>query len=158
VVHQAALQFQGEVAFGAADQDRLQQLTEGLIGDLGGDPQAGDLVLVLDQPQLLDGLSEVGQAQAGCGRGDGPVPGDGQVVLLDGEAVGAEPGRELGGGHSRIAAPGREHHAADVLGGLPFGRVVRGVPAVDKETLRRSEQQHRTGRRPPRQIADVHGA
>ena len=63
VVDQAALQLQREVPLGAADQDRLQQLAERLVGDLRGYPQAGDLVLVLDQPELLDGSAEVGERE-----------------------------------------------------------------------------------------------
>lgn len=85
MVDQAALQFQGEMAFGAADEDRFEQFTEGLVGDLGGDAQAGDLVLVLDEPQLLHGAAQVGEAQPGRHGAERPVPGHGQMVLLHGQ-------------------------------------------------------------------------
>ena len=75
VVDQPALQFQGEMAFGAADEDRFQELAEGLVGDLGGDAQAGDLLLVLDQPQLLDRAAEVAEAQPRGDRADAPGAG-----------------------------------------------------------------------------------
>ena len=101
VVDEAALQFQGEVALGAADEDGLEQLAQGLVGDLGADPQAGDLLLVLDHPQLLDRAAEVGEAQPGRDRADGAVPGHGEVVLLHGEGVGA-----LRRGHEAAAAAG----------------------------------------------------
>lgn len=64
VVDEAALQFQGEVAFGPADQDRFEEFTEGLVGDLGGDPEAADLLLVLDDPLLFHGEAQIGQFQA----------------------------------------------------------------------------------------------
>ncbi len=103
VVDQAALQLQREVALGAADQDRLQQFAERLVGDLGRYPQAGDLVLVLDQAELFDGAGQVGERDAVGDRAQGAVAGDGEVVLLDGEAVRAALAGEVGGGDGGVA-------------------------------------------------------
>ena len=60
VVDEAPLQFQGEMPLGAPDQDGLQQLPQCLVGDLGADPQTGDLLLVLDHSELFDRAAEVG--------------------------------------------------------------------------------------------------
>lgn len=105
VVDEAALQLQGQVAFGAPDEDRLQQLAEGLVGDLGGDPQAGDLLLVLDQPLLFHGGAQVGQPQPGRDRVQRAVPADGEVVFLHGEGLGAS-GRARSAAATAGSAPG----------------------------------------------------
>src|SRR5690606_17942040 len=96
VVDEAAFQLQGEVAFGAADEDGLQELAEGLVGDLGADAEAGDLLLVLDDPELLHGPADVGETEGGGGGGDGAVAADGEVVFLNGEGIGALGGRQGG--------------------------------------------------------------
>lgn len=66
VVDQPPLQLQREVPLGTAHEDRLQQLAERLVGDLGRDAQGGDLLLVLDDPLLLHSQAEVGEAEAGA--------------------------------------------------------------------------------------------
>lgn len=50
-------EFEGEMTLGAADEDGLQQLAEGLVGDLGADAEAGDLLLVLDDAELFHGAA-----------------------------------------------------------------------------------------------------
>lgn len=82
MVDQAPLQFQREMTLGAPDEDRFEQLAQGLVGDLPGGAQTADLLLVLDDPLLLDRAREIGETQPRGHREQGPVPGDGQMVLL----------------------------------------------------------------------------
>ena len=126
MVDEAALQFEGEMAFGAADQDGLQEFTESLVGDFGADAEAGDLLLVLDHSELFDRAAEVGQAQPRDDRADLPVPGHGEVVFLHGEGVGALGLGEIGGGDGGIArTAGQGLHAQRIvrssLAGLSSG-------------------------------------
>ncbi|CAM5641800.1 hypothetical protein SRIMM317S_06008 [Streptomyces rimosus subsp. rimosus] len=51
------------------------------------------------------------------------VPGDGQMVLLDGERTGPGPRGLVGGGHDRIAVPGRQLRDPQVLRRTPLRRV-----------------------------------
>ncbi|CAM5674891.1 hypothetical protein SALBM217S_09905 [Streptomyces griseoloalbus] len=108
MVDQAALQFQGEVAFGAADQDGLQEFAQGLVGDLLAPMrETGDLLLVLDHAQLFDGAADAGEAQPRGGVPQRAVPGDGEVVLLHGEGVDALGDGEAGGLPRRGRRPRR---------------------------------------------------
>lgn len=128
VVHQAALQLQGEMPFGAAHQDGFEELAQGLVGDLGGDPQTGDLLLVLDHPQLLDGGPEVGQPEPRGDRAHGPVAGDRQMVLLHGEGLRAGGRGQIGGRDRRIAVGGGQHrHPQLVVGTAVGGITARGT-------------------------------
>lgn len=160
VVDQPALQLQGEVAFGPADQDGLQQFAQGLVGDLGCYPQRGDLVLVLDQAQVLDGSREVGERDALGDRAQCAVAGDGEVVLLDREGVGALLAGEFGGGHRGVAVRARQDDRAQVVRRLTLlGVVVRRRTQVDQGVLRaRADQQRGALRGTAREVADVGGA
>lgn len=155
VVDQAALQLQREVAFGAADEDRLQQLAEGLVGDLGGDAQAGDLLLVLDQALLFHGEPEVRQAQLRRDGVQGAVTADGDVVLLDREGLGPYRGGQIGGRHGGIPARGVQH--GDPQPFVQAALVVlagRRAPA-EQHLLRRTDQQDGARRGGSREVADV---
>ncbi len=157
VVDQAALQLQGEMPFGAADQDGLQEFTEGLVGDLGADAQAGDLLLVLDHPELLDRLAQVGQAQPGCDGPHGAVPDDGEVVVLGGEGLGAlgrgEAGRRDGG----VASGSRQRPHPERFVGPGLGRPVVQRSGADQHVLGLAEEQHGAVRGGAREIAHVGG-
>ena len=115
---------------GAADQDRLQQLAERLVGDLGGDPQAADLLLVLDQPQLLHGSAEVGQPHPATteaiARCRATVRWCSSTARLRRSVRG-----EVGGGHRGIPS-GPQHGGARRRGGGPragAGERCAGAPA-----------------------------
>ena len=109
VIHQPAFQLQREMPLGPAHQDRFQQLAERLVGQLPGDPHAGDLLVVLDDPQLFDGPPQIGEVQPRRGGADGPVAGHGQMVFLDGQRLGAVRRRQIGGGHGGVAVrPGQQ--------------------------------------------------
>lgn len=157
VVHQAPFQLQGEVAFGAADEDGLQEFAEGLVGDLGGDPQTGDLLLVLDQPLLFDGGSEVGQPQPGRHRAQGAVPGDGEVVFLDGERVRADVLARgvVGRRDGRITARAGEHGQPQVFVEPALVRFARGRGGAEEHVLGGPDQQYRALGEGPGEIADV---
>lgn len=149
VVHQPALQFQREVPLGAADQDRFEEFTERLVGDLGGDPQAADLLLVLDDAQLLDGDPEVGQPELRGDRAHGPVPGHGQVVLLDGQRLRARGGGQTGGGDHRVAAGDRQQVHPELFVGTSVGRVAGRRAGAEQNVFVGAEQQHGARRRSP---------
>lgn len=158
VVHQTTLQLQGEVPFGAAHQDGFQEFAQGLVGDLGGDPQTGDLLLVLDHPQLLDGGTEIGQPQARGDRTHGPVAGDRQMVLLDGEGLRARGGGQIGGRDHRIAVGARQQRQPQLFVGAAVGGIAARGAGGEQDVPAGSEQQHGTRGRPAREIADVGGA
>lgn len=151
-------QFQREVPLGAADQDRFEEFTERLVGDLGGDPQAADLLLVLDDAQLLDGDPEVGQPELRGDRAHRPVPGHGQIVLLDGQRLRARGGGQSGGGDHRIAAGDRQQVHPELFVGTSVGRVTGRRTGAEQNVLVGAEQQHGARRRSPCQIADIGGA
>lgn len=158
VVDQATLQFQGQVTFGTADEDGLEQFTEGLVGDFGADPEAGDLLLVLHHPQLLDRAAQIREAQPGHDRADGAVPGDGQVMLLHREGLTALPCREVGGGDGRVATGSGQPLHAQRLVGPAFGRAVVRWAEAQQQVLGPAEQQDGAVRGGAREIADVGGA
>ncbi len=159
MIDEASFEFQGEMAFGAADEDGLQQFAERLVGDLGADPEAGDLLLVLDHPELLDGAAEVRQAQPGGDRADGAVPGHGEVVLLHGEGVGALGRGEVGGRDGRVASAGSGQglDAQGLVGALLRG-AVGGRAGTHQEVLGLAQQQDGALRGGAREIAHVGGA
>lgn len=157
MVDEAAFQLQGQVSFGAADEDGLQELAEGLVGDLGADAQAGDLLLVLDDPQLLDGLSEVGQAQRRRDRAHGTVPDHGEVVVLGGEGLGALFRRETGGRDGRITAGAGQGAQLQRVVGPALGRPVVRWAGADQQVLGPAEQQYGAVRGGAREIAHVGG-
>lgn len=124
VVHEPALQLQGQVAFGASHEDRFEEFAERLVGDLRGDPQAGDLLLVLHQAQLFHGAAEVAEAQARGDGAHGAVAGDRQVVFLDGQGVGVQAAGETRRGDDRVAVGIGQDGQPQLLVGAPVG----GVP------------------------------
>lgn len=142
VVDEAPLQLQREVAFGAPDEDGLQQLAQGLVGDLGGDPQAGDLPLVLDEALLLHGGPEVREAQLGRDGAQGPVPGDGEVVLLHGEGVGADGGGGVGRRDGGIPAAGGQHADAEVFVEAALVGLAGGCADAEHRVLGRSDEEY----------------
>lgn len=158
MVDEPPLQLQGEMSLGAADQDRLQQFTEGLVGDLCRDPQAGDLLLVLDEALLLHGEAEVGEAQPRRDRGQGAVAGHGQMVLLDGERLDAGGARLLGGGDRRIAGRGGQDVQPELFVGAAVGRITGRCAGAEQDVLAGGEQEYGAGRCGAREVADVRGA
>lgn len=143
VIDEPPLQFQGEMSLRTTDENGLQQLTECLVGDLGGDPQTGDLLLVLDQAELLDGATEVGETQPGRDRADGAMPGHGQMVLLDGERLGPLGGGEIGGCDRRIAAGRGQHvHTQGLVRTAALGGPVVLGPRTHEQVLTLSQQQY----------------
>lgn len=158
VVDEPALQLQREMPLGAAHQDRLQEFAESLVRDLRRDPQAGDLLLVLDKALLLDGETEVGEAQPGRHRAHRPVSGDGQMVFLDGQRL--HPGRpgQLCGRDRRIAGRGRQDGQPQLLIRTAFGGIAGGRTGAEQDVFARAEQEYRAGRRSAREIADIGGA
>jgi hypothetical protein len=141
VVDQAPLQLQREMALGTAHQDGLEELTEGLVGDLRADAQTGDLLLVLDDPQLFDGAPQVGQAQPRRDGAEGAVPGDGEVVFLDGEGVGVLSDGQAGGSDGGVASGGGQDVQPQGVVGAPLeGAVVRRGRA-DQEVLVSAQEQ-----------------
>lgn len=159
VVHEPPFQFQGEMPFGAADQNRFEKFTERLVGDLGGDPQAGDLLLVLDEAQLLDRGTEIGEPEPRGHRAHGPVTGDRQIVFLDGKRFRAGGGGQVGCGDRRVVAVGGRQQGQPqlVVGVLVVGFAGRRAGA-QQNVLVGAEQQHGTRGRSAREIADVGGA
>ena len=159
MVDEPALQFEGEMPFGAADEDGLQEFAEGLVGDLGADPQAGDLLLVLDHPQLFDRAAEVGQPQPRGDRADRPVPGDGEVVFLDGEGVGALGLRRDRRRRRRVArAAGQGLQRAATRPVAPAAGLSSGGPAhSSRSSVLPSSRTAPCGAR-AREVADVGGA
>lgn len=159
VVDQAALQFQCEMPLGAADEDRFEQFAQGLVGDLGGDPQMGDLLLVLDRALLFDGAAEVREVQPGSHRADGAVPGDGQMVLLDGER--AQPGRvhEVGGGDGRVSGGGGQDAQPQEVVGTAGGGVLGGTARAEQDVpaVVGTDQQDGARRGSAGEIADIGG-
>lgn len=139
VVDEAALQFQGQVALGAADEDRFEQFAQRLVGDLRADPQTGDLLLVLDHSQLLDRAPEVGEPQPGRDRADRAVPAHGEVVFLHPERLGAQGRDQIGSRDRRVAAGSGQHLDAyrlvgrpspiSPLGGVPQSRTSSSLPS-----------------------------
>lgn len=158
VVDQAALQFEREMPLGAADQDRFEEFAEGLVGDLGGDPETADLLLVLDDPLLLHREAQIGQPEARGGLAHGTVPGHGQIVLLDGERIRASRGREARGGDHRVPVRDGQEVDPERLVGPPVGGFTGRGAGAEQNVLAGAEQQHGAGRRSAREIADVGGA
>lgn len=158
VVDQPAFQLQRQVPFGAADEDRFEEFAEGLVGDLGRDPQAADLLLVLDDAQLLDRRAQIGQPQLRGDRGHGPVPGDRQVVLLDRQRLRAGRRGQVGGGDHGVPARHRQRIDPHVLVGAPVGRVTGRWTGAEQDVLAGAEQQDGARGRSPGQVADVGGA
>lgn len=141
VVDEPSLQFEGEMAFGAADEDRLQQLSEGLVGDLGGDSQTGDLLLVLDHPQLFDRAADVGEAERGGDRAEGAVAGHREVMLLYGHGVGAVRCREVRGGYGGVAVGAGECVDAQGLVGTALRRPLVQRDRADQQVLALAQEQ-----------------
>lgn len=161
MVDEAAFQFQREVPFGAADEDRLQEFAQGLVGDLRADAQTGDLLLVLGHPQLFDGSADVREAQGGRDGADRPVAGHGEVVLLDGEGVGALRCGEARGGDGGVTAGARQH--VDAQGGVRAAvrgcgcacGLRSGCDAVYEQVLGSAQQEDRAGWGHACEVADV---
>lgn len=149
MVHQPPLQFQCEMPFGAADEDRFEEFTERLVGDLGGDPQAGDLLLVLDDAQLLHRGAEVGQPEPRGDRVHGPVAGDRQIVFLHGERFRAGGGGQVGGCDHRVAVGGGQQGQPQLVVGAPLDGIAGRRSGADKHVLVGAEQQHGTRGAPP---------
>lgn len=155
VVDEPAFQLQGEVPFGTSHEDGLQQLAEGLVGDLRGDPQAGDLLLVLDEALLLDGGAEVREAQLGRHGAQGPVPADGEVVFLHGERLGAQGGGQVGGGDGRITAGAVEDGDVQAFVEAALVGLAGGRTGAEEHVLGGADEQHRAERGRPGEVADV---
>lgn len=158
VVDQPAFQFEREMPLRAADQDRFEEFTQRLVGDLGGDPQTADLLLVLHDAQLLDGRAEIGQPELRGDRGHGPVPGDRQIVFLDGQGLRPACGGQIRGGHDGITAGHRQQVHPELIVGAPVGRITGRGARAEQDVLVGAEQQHGTRGRSARQVADIGGA
>lgn len=156
VVDETALQLQGEVALGPAHQDRLQQLTEGLVGDLRGDPQAGDLLLVLDEALQLHGGPQVHEPQLGRDGAQGAVAGDGEVVLLDGQRLDAQRTGHVPGRDGRVAAGARQDGEPEPLVEAPLVGLAGGRADGEQHVLAVRPDEQDGGRRGrPGEVADV---
>lgn len=140
MIDETPLQFEGEMPLGAADEDGLQEFSQCLVGDLGADAQTGDLLLVLDDPELFDRAREIRQAQPRDDRADGSVPADGEVVFLDGEGAGVLPRREVGRGDGRVAGGAGEGVDAQSLVGTAVQAVVQRTGA-EQDVLAGAEQE-----------------
>lgn len=151
-------QFEREMPLRAADEDRFEKFAQRLVGDLGGDPQAADLLLVLDDAQLLDVGAQVGQPELRGDRGHGPVPGDGQVVLLDGQGLRPARGGQIRGGDHGIASGHRQEVDAQLFVGASVGRITGRGAGAEQDVLVGAEQQHGPRGRSARQVADIGGA
>ncbi len=155
MVDHAALQLHRQVPLGAPDQDGFEQLAERLVGDLGRDPQVGDLVLVLDHPHPLDHPARVRQPHAPGERRDLPVPGDGEVVLLHREVAHPQLYGGLGGGERGVRA-GRHLELGEVLAEEVLAGVVRRQVVRQREQRALAgEQQGRPAGGAAGQVADV---
>lgn len=155
VVDEPALQLQREVAFGASDEDRFQQLAEGLVGDLRGDAQAGDLLLVLDEALLLHGEPQVGEAQFGRDGAQRPVPADGEVVLLHRERVRAYGGGHVRGGDGRVPGRGGQHRDPQPFVEAALVGLAGGRGGAEHDVLGGSDEQDGALRGRPGEVADV---
>lgn len=85
------------------------------------------------------------------------MPGDRQVVLLDGQRLRAGRGGEVRRGDHRIPAGHRQQVDAQVLVGAPVGRVAGRRAGAEQDVLAGAEQEHGTRGRSPGQVADVGG-
>lgn len=155
VVDEAPLQLQGEVPFGPSDQDGLQQLAQGLVGDLGGDPQAGDLLLVLDEALLLHGGPEVREPQFGRHGAQGAMAADGEVVLLHGEGVRVDGRRHVRGRDGGVAAGARQHGESEPLVEPALVRLAGGWRGAEQDVLGGPDEQDGAPRGGPGEVADV---
>lgn len=155
VVDEAALQLQGEVALGAADENRFEEFAQCLVGDLRADPQTGDLLLVLDDSQLLDRATEVAEPQPGRDRADRAVAGHGEVVFLHRERLGAQGRGQIGRRDRRVAAGSRQHLDPYGLVGPPLSDLTARRGSADQELLAPPEQQDRALGRGAREITHV---